>query len=538
MSEHPKKKTSYTTIALVIALVAFIVAGLVGAANLLSKIGMFPLSPEIQKGTNLAFQISLGLLIVSLATAAILDPDPVRRFFSGRQARYGSNSLILALATVGILVAVNYIVFKNPDLLNSPYDLTADKSNTLAPETLQILAELKQPVKATGFFSADSYTSDAESILGKFRDNSAGKFSYQFANPDTDPVTARNAGVTGDGKILLQMGETKEIAAYASETELARALLRLISPGSHAVYFLQGHGEISLDGSGQLSYSVVKSTLEAKNYTVGELNLLTTRAIPEDAQTVIIAGPQKPVSEDEVALLKAYMEKGGSLVVLEDPTFVTQFGAAKDPLADYLSADWGITLNNDVIVDGVNQQNPLAAVSSRANPHPITQNLTQNLVVVMPQARSLSIASSAPANVTDTWLISTEQNSWGKTDIDENSVLDFDPAKDIPGPLYLAVAAENLQTKGRVVVFGNSPFAIDQNFDVYGNGNFLINSIDWAAEQEELLNLTARPRTERIFTPPAATWQFMLLTLVIVIVIPGLVVFLGVSAWLARRKRG
>jgi ABC-type uncharacterized transport system involved in gliding motility auxiliary subunit len=37
-----------------------------------------------------------------------------------------------------------------------------------------------------------------------------------------------------------------------------------------------------------------------------------------------------------------------------------------------------------------------------------------------------------------------------------------------------------------VVVF-NSLFAIDENFDAYGNGNIFINSVDWAAEQEKLV---------------------------------------------------
>jgi threonine/homoserine/homoserine lactone efflux protein len=38
--------------------------------------------------------------------------------------------------------------------------------------------------------------------------------------------------------------------------------------------------------------------------------------------------------------------------------------------------------------------------------------------------------------------------------------------------------------------------------------------------------------------PPVETWRFLLLVLVIVIVIPGMVVFFGISTWLSRRKRG
>jgi len=537
-----KKKNpnaQYAVIGLVVALVACIATGLIGSANLLSGIGMFPLSDEIQDGVNLALQISIGLLIISLAVSAILNPDAVRRFLSGRQARYGSNSLILTVAFVGILVAGNYIVFNNTDLLGSPYDFTEDKSNTLAPETLQILAELKEPVTATAFYSTNSNPAGAEELLLKFKNNSDGNFTYSFVNPDLDPVAAREAGVTGDGKIMLQSGENKEIADFASETELARALLRLISPGSRAVYFLQGHGEISLEPGNELTYSVVQSTLEAKNYTVNTLNLLNTREIPEDALAIIIAGPQKPVSQEEVELLKAYVDNGGSLIVLEDPRYFTQFGDASDPMADYLSKDWGITLNDDVVIDTVNQQNPFAAISSLYNPgHPITQNLTENLFVIMPQVRSLTI-SGEKENITQTWLISTTESSWGETtELSDTESPAFDAETDVQGPLYLAIAGENAATSGRVVVFGNSLFAIDGNFDVYGNGNFFINSVDWAAEQEDLLNLTTRPRTERIFTPPVETWRFLLLVLVIVIIIPGMVVFFGISTWLSRRKRG
>lgn len=537
-----KKKNpnaQYAVIGLVVALIACIATGLIGSANLLSGIGMFPLSDEIQDGVNLALQISIGLLIISLAVSAILNPDSVRRFLSGRQARYGSNSLILTVAFVGILVAGNYIVFNNTDLLGSPYDFTEDKSNTLAPETLQILAELKEPVVATAFYSSNSDPSGADDLLQKFKNNSDGNFTFSFVNPDLDPVAAREAGVTGDGKILLQSGKNKEIADFVSETELSQALLRLISPGSRTVYFLQGHGEISLEPGNELAYSVVQSTLEAKNYTVNTLNLLNTREIPEDALAIIVAGPQKPVSQEEVTLLKDYVDNGGSLVVLEDPRYFTQFGDAADPMADYLSKEWGIVYNDDVVIDTVNQQNPFAAISSLYNPsHPITQNLTENLFVIMPQARSLTI-SGEKENITQTWLISTTESSWGETaELSDTEAPAFDAETDVQGPLYLAIAGENAVTTGRVVVFGNSLFAIDGNFDVYGNGNFFINSVDWAAEQEDLLNLTTRPRTERIFIPPVETWRFLLLVLVIVIVIPGMVVFFGISTWLSRRKRG
>ncbi len=203
-------------------------------------------------------------------------------------------------------------------------------------------------------------------------------------------------------------------------------------------------------------------------------------------------------------LLKKYVDAGGSLVVMEDPTIVTEFGDSADPLAEYLTTDWGITLNNDVVIDLINTQNPLQAVSSQIGQHPITQNLTQNYIVILPQARSLSISAQVE-NVTQTPIILTTEQSWGETELVAGAQPEFDPEKDIPGPLNLAIAGENSATNGRVVVFGNSLFATNDGFDAYGNGNMFINSVDWAAEQEDLINITPREQTMRTINPISTT---------------------------------
>ncbi|NOH04278.1 MAG: hypothetical protein HND47_21045 [Chloroflexi bacterium] len=244
-----KKKNPYARyafIGLIVALLACISTGLVASANALTGIGMFSLEETQQNALNIALQVSVGLLFIGLGVYAFLSPDSIRRLVTGRQARYGSNSLILILAFVGILVAVNYIVYKNQSLFGAPWDFTQDQSNTLSQESLQILATLPDEVTATAFYTDNLDFTSAEELLQKFKDNSNGKFDYARVNPDLNPVAAREAGITGDGKILLQMGDRKEIASYASETELVRTMIRLVSPEARAIYFLQGHGEMSL----------------------------------------------------------------------------------------------------------------------------------------------------------------------------------------------------------------------------------------------------------------------------------------------------
>ena len=223
----------YAFLALGLAGLSCVLTALLGAARGLIALDMFP--GQTADALTLPLQISLGLIVLGLAAYALMTPDTIRRFLTGRQARYGSNSLIMVLAFTGILIVVNLLAFQNPNFLGAPWDLTEDKSNTLAPETLQALVTLPESVKVTAFYSINLNRSSAEDLLARFKDNSNGKLDYEFIDPDQNPIAAREAGVTGDGKILLVMGDRREIASFASETELTETLIRDQPRGARAL---------------------------------------------------------------------------------------------------------------------------------------------------------------------------------------------------------------------------------------------------------------------------------------------------------------
>ena len=115
----------------------------------------------VRRETDLYFYIGLGLVILGLAVSILLDPDSARQFFTGRQARYGSNALIITLAFLGLLIVVNFIVYQN----DRSWDLTEDKQNTLAPETLKALDSLTEPVVTRAFFTGRQPSDYAEKLL-------------------------------------------------------------------------------------------------------------------------------------------------------------------------------------------------------------------------------------------------------------------------------------------------------------------------------------------------------------------------------------
>lgn len=481
------------------------------------------------KRLNLMLWISIGLAVIGPCIYALLNPQGVREFIAGRQARYGSNAVVSAIAFLGILIVVNMIVFQNPQ----KWDLTQDKAHTLAPESLEALRSLPEPVTAWAFYSPRMSTESAVEVLTDFRSSSEGKFDYRFIDPEANPLAAQQMGVTRDGVIILKMGERKEIVTFATETEITGALVRLMNPESYTVYFLSGHGEKSIEDVGDDSMTSAKQTLEDKNYVVKTLNLIATNTIPEDAASIVIAGPKKLLTEQEVDLLQGYLEKGGSLVVLSEPPVLTDVGDAEDPLAKMLATQWGIQMDDDLVLDPTVNPPYMAVAAQYAN-HAITEKIG-TLVTVFPQARTLTTLEP-PAGKTVTGLILSTDNAWGETSLrsETSNAPQFDTQSDKAGPLTLAAVAEG--GSSRVVVFGDADFASNAAYNSYGNSDMIINTIEWAAGRETI-GITPKESTQRSFkfVPQVS---MIGIALGAVCLIPGLALVGGLAAWAARRSRG
>ena len=88
-----------------------------------------------------------------------------------------------------------------------------------------------------------------------------------------------------------------------------------------------------------------------------------------------------------------------------------------------------------------------------------------------------------------------------------------------------------------LVVFGDAAFASNAYFSQYANGDMFINAIDWAAGQEQLINLNTPAAISRTMTLPSNFW-LLIMAISFLCLLPGLVIAGGVISWLIRRSRG
>jgi ABC-type uncharacterized transport system involved in gliding motility auxiliary subunit len=490
----------------------------------------------VNREFDLVLTIALIVAALILTGAVVLDPERVRRAFVGRQAKYGSNALLMSLGILGILAVVNFLVYSNP----KRWDLTEDQTYTLSNETLNILDEMTNEVQVSGYYTPDlSQSRDrTRTLLDQYRIRSDGKIDYEFINPLEYPFAADQAGVTRDGTLVLSTDDRSELVEAPTEQRITEALVRLLNPGERKVYFLTGHGERDFEGTSPTDFNQVGRALTVKNYEVEALNLLSLQEVPEDASVIVIAGPEAALSQEEVDLLAEFLNQGGAVVLLAEPDVGTERAEEGDPLNDYLSETWGIDIMSDFVVDLASQSSPFLGISNRYAVHPITDEIS-TLATIYPTVRSLQLPA-APEGVIQDALVLTGDRSWGETDyvsFVEEGVLEYDEGIDSRGPLTLAVAAENASIDARVVVFGDADFAANDYFFELGNGDMAIGSIDWAAGNEQLINLTPKQTTQRVISPPT-TQTTGLIFLTTIVLIPGAVIVMGVSVWWQRRNRG
>ena len=488
----------------------------------------------------------------------------VGRSFERRQTRYGTlagTSVVLVLA---IIVALNYVLARQ----NIRWDLTAAQQYSLSDQTRRVLDGLTAPIRILVFAR--------ELDFPRYRDR-LGEYAYlsnqvtvDYIDVDKQPMLARQYEVQSYGTIVFDYDGRVERVVSDSEQDLTNGLITVLQGVQQTVYFLQGHGEKVHTGSDRDGYSTITDALGLDNFDVESVVLAQQSAVPEDTTVLVVAGPQTDLLPGEVEALRVYLDRGGKLLVLIDPPSDSE-APEPDGLLGLLG-EWGIELGTDVVVDASGMGQLLGADASVpvvANYpfHPITDRF--NLLTAYPLARSVNATTGTPDGRVAQVFLETSAQSWAEADIDElatGQVELNEEAGDRPGPVAIGMAvsapapsvepavtgaegdagddahdetsaeddeAEVTPPETRLVVIGDSDFATNGVVGIQGNRDMFLNTVNWLAQQENLISIRAREPEDRRLTL-TADGQRRLFWLSLFLV-PGCVLGSGVYTWWRRR---
>ena len=307
--------------------------GWLGVALVFAAVAISQLRPEWQWYRTLA----LGGLVCTLLYVLSQWREIVREF-SGRQARLGSLAIASILVVLGILAAINYLASRH----NKRWDLTAAGQYTLSEQTKKVLNSLQKPVRVTVFARTEDFPR-FRSRLDQYQYQSK-QLQIEYIDPEKRPALAEKLKESGLGTIVLEYEDRTQRVTADDEQDLTNALIKVVQGETHKVYFTQGHGERDTTASEGSGFSGLAQELGSDNFT-GEKLVLLQQEIPADASVLVIAGPTSDFLQPEIDRLKAYLAKGGKLLLTIDPPL--KAGAA--PLTNLLAVlkEWNIDVGNE-----------------------------------------------------------------------------------------------------------------------------------------------------------------------------------------------
>ncbi len=465
-------------------------------------------------------------------------PGQVRRVLLRRSTRYGSNTVVMSVVFVGILILVNYL----GGLRHYTYDATELKQYSLTPQSIQVLAEIDKPVTIVGFFPGDSaQRADFDRLLNQYLAHSS-QLSYTIIDPDREPIKAsqyQNAPRTG---LLIQCGERSEVVYLPEEQDVTSALLKVTRTEKKVIYFLTGHRERDMESGADDGYSIVANSLKEQNYELRTLNLMITTTVPSDAAVVIVAGPQTGLLPEEITRLQEYLARGGKALLMQDPPI--QYENRATGLNEVL-APWKARFDGGVVVDL-----PSSLLGSEFYPLVSNYHYSQITRDMGGLASFFPIACAVQQTEQDTSgtvfftsLADTTAQSWAEQDTSSPNV-QFDEGVDVQGPLALAATIESTpggetaetggtNVKTRIVLIGDSDFASNGFVKNLGNEVLLLNSVNWLAEEESLIAIG--PKSTQPRTVYLSRFQGTLILLVGVVLIPLALLAIGIIVWWLRR---
>ena len=465
----------------------------------------------------------------------------------------------LGLSALMVLM-VNYLASHHP----FRFDVSRARHYALTAETKSLLDHLPTDIRIVVFMSGEQELyREVQSLLREYAYASA-RLRVEYVDPHRDMVRSKELALQYDLRepnvIVLDAGgkrrivpvadladydytptlagRAKVLRRFCGEQALSTALQNLLLTRKSVVYFLTGHGERQTDNFDPYTgYSIIARTMEKNNLEIKPLSFSGVSAVPGDGDALIIAGPTKRLTRQEVEMIKAYLNNHGRLLLLVDP-------GLNSGLEEMLKL-WGVRLGSDRVVSSAMAGRQLLVTVY--GEHPITKRL-KNVTTIFTMPRSIqplvgtNNAVDKPADKPRvTVLASSSDQGWAELSVNQNP-LKFDPGVDQAGPVPVAVAIEKGPVPGmevelqptRLVIVGDSVLVANGALLGGYNPDFFMNALNWLLERKDTLAIASRdPATIQVALDRG---HLRRLSALVVVGLPGLVVLLGIMVWAHRRK--
>lgn len=479
---------------------------------------------------------------------------------NGRGLRAGGYSILLSVIVIAAVVVLNLLVARLPADLTKP-ETAGIKLYDFDDQTRRVAEAVDESV--TIYVWAEKAKSDetiAEFLARYAALNS--KITVKYMDPALNPTfpdryVAEGEELTANSLVIesakrFRVIPVNDIYTYSMSTEelqyyyymygtlpspdvfdaenaITTAMDYVTTNVLPKVYQLTGHGETSLGPK-------LLSQLDAENFDVSDLALLTAEAVPYDCDLLVIGAPTQDLSDEELEKILTYIENGGDVLLF------TQYTIVGLENFDTLCAAYGMRAEAGLVCETSQAINAPYYLIANIELHTITDPLLKaNSYVIAPLAHGICELESHRDTVKVAPLLSSTENSYVKSlEFLNNpeSGATFEPTDADPkGPFMLAATAtETISGKtGSLTWISAAALMSDDIAALYGNLDFVMNTIGNFCDKESTLSVRSVSLSMEPLVVSESEANFWSITMMIGV--PVLTVLIGFVLWLRRRKR-
>ncbi|HWC74961.1 MAG TPA: Gldg family protein [Gemmatimonadales bacterium] len=483
---------------------------------------------------DVVYFVSLAAVFLSLSYLALL-----RRKLSPQ----GATAKRLRLA-VGLLVAGAVLVSLVFQRATLRLDVTPGHAYTLARSTRDLLRGLPDIVTIKFFASGELppevkyLRRDVDDLLHDYRSAGHGKVRLIVRDPGSDTVALSDAraigipsvqfNVVGQSSLNVKEGWLGIAVQYAGETKtipfvrqtndleyrLTSEIRALAHPARPAVGLLTATaGGPSSDPS---EYEPLREEL-SKSYDVRPMTASDSTPIPDSIRVVVAIGSPDTLNSAQLARWQAFSRRGGSLLILAGGMTIGGggpgggFANARPVGWNALLRPYGITIQPDLVYDLASNERvamstqfgrlllayPLwvRAVSTKAS---AVNAEVDNVLVPWPSSLVVDSAHRRFAvPLLSTTRAAGADHQFAAIDPQRQFRRDSLASRVLAALVNPLAGDTSTLPRGRLVVVGSADMASARFFTGSPeNQAFVLNSVDWLAQDEGLMAIRSKDRSE------------------------------------------
>jgi ABC-type uncharacterized transport system involved in gliding motility auxiliary subunit len=479
--------------------------------------------------------IVLGTSIVCLIGGLLYDYKIILDFLTMKTTKLGMNMGLVLLLTVLFLTVINYLGAKH----YQTFDFSYNKVNTISEQSKKIIGSLEGDLIVKFFYlngakNVEENKKLFRQLIKQYEDITA-KVKFEFVEMNERPRLAMDYGAKqGSGEAFIDYKGSKNRIENYSEQDFTNAIIKVTRKHKKTIYFLSGHGERSLDDEkSEQSLFGFRQLLEKNSYTVKSINLTSSLTIPNDATTVVIAGPTQQLQVSEIISLEDYLNSGRSLLIMLDEKETFGLGGLLKKMGVELNPNYVFNVFDTPMGPVINAQAATVAAEYSLTDE-ITKVFTNNQMTVYRNPHSLDIVNTSNRIKTEV-LVRTPKNSAQLKELDSSDYIGT------PRPFNIAVSSRGRLTANSAeysaVVIADVDFV--SNIMLYQNLNrdLALNTISSLTKETDLISISAKEplATKMLVSPPEFSQFFNFSLIGLFIPMPFVLMIFSMVLWYRRR---